>query len=153
MHPSSLFAMIATLTTIEVAAMYCIMSLCFFGGVRAGKEVRYALRLSKASLASSVHSNLPVFFSNLKKGNPFSPSHDMKRLRAAMQPVNFCTLWHIKEGPPLLLLEFAWYWPRFHNDWKRIRVVVIWYSEYTLVWVQFPLPFLQILESLFQVFN
>jgi hypothetical protein len=62
---------IAALTTIEVAAMFNIMSLCFFGGVRTGEEVRYALRLSKASLASSVHSNLLVFFSNLKKGSPF----------------------------------------------------------------------------------
>jgi hypothetical protein len=70
--------MIAVLTTIEVAAMYCIISSCFFGGVRMGEEVRYALRLLKASLASSVHLNLPVLFSNLKKGSPFSPSHDMK---------------------------------------------------------------------------
>jgi hypothetical protein len=70
--------MIAVLTTIEVAAMYSTMSSCFFEGVSTGEEVRYALRLSKASLASSIHSNLPVFFSNLKKGSHFSPSHDMK---------------------------------------------------------------------------
>jgi hypothetical protein len=63
--------MIVALTTIEVAAMYSIMSSCFFGVVRTGEEVRYALRLLKASLASSVHSNLPVFLSNLKKGSPF----------------------------------------------------------------------------------
>jgi hypothetical protein len=63
--------MIAELTTIEVAAMYSIMSSCFFGGVRTGEEVRYALRLSKASLGSSVYSNLLVFFSNFKKGNLF----------------------------------------------------------------------------------
>jgi hypothetical protein len=47
--------MIAAMTTIEVAAMYSIMSSYFFGGVRMGEEVRYALRLSKASLASTVH--------------------------------------------------------------------------------------------------
>jgi hypothetical protein len=76
-----------------------IISSCFFGGVRMSEEVRYALRLSKASLASSIHLNLPVFFSNLKKGNPFSPSHDMKRLRAAMQPVNFCTSLTHRGGP------------------------------------------------------
>jgi hypothetical protein len=100
MRPSSyLSTMIVVLTTIEVAAMYSIMSSCFFGGVRTGKEVRYALRLSKAFFASSVHSNLSVFFSNSKKGNPFSPSHDMKRLRAAMQPVSFCTSLTHQRGP------------------------------------------------------
>jgi hypothetical protein len=75
------------------------MSSCFFGSVRMGEEVSYALRLSKASLASSVHSNLPVFFSNLKKGNPFSPSHDMKWLRAAMQPISFYTSLTYRGGP------------------------------------------------------
>jgi hypothetical protein len=61
-----------------VAAMYNIIASCFFGGVRMGEEVRYALSFSKASLASSVYLNLPVFFSNLKKGRPFSPSHEIK---------------------------------------------------------------------------
>jgi hypothetical protein len=66
---------------------------------------RYALRLSKASLASSVHLNLPVFFSNLKKGSPFSSSHDMKWLRATMQSVRFCTsLTH--RGRPISVI--AW---------------------------------------------
>jgi hypothetical protein len=69
--------------------MYNIIASCFFGGVRTGEEVRYALSFSKASLASSVHSNFPVFFSNLKKGRPFLPSHEIKQLRAAMQPVSF----------------------------------------------------------------
>jgi hypothetical protein len=68
----------AALITMEVAAIYNIMSSCFFGGVRTDDEVRYALRLSKPSLASSVHSNLPVFFSNLKKGSPFSLSQEIK---------------------------------------------------------------------------
>jgi hypothetical protein len=71
--------------------MYNIMSLCFLGGVSMGDKVRYTLRLSKASLASSVHSNLPIFSNSLKKGSPYSPSHEMKRLRAAMLPVSFCT--------------------------------------------------------------
>jgi hypothetical protein len=87
------------LTTIEVATMYNIMSSCFFGGVRTGEEVRYALRLLKASLASSVHSNLPIFFNNLKKGSPFSPSHDMKRLRYTMQSVSFYTSLTPHGGP------------------------------------------------------
>jgi hypothetical protein len=71
--------------------MYNIMSLCFLGGVSMGDEVRYTLRLSKASLASSVHSKLPVLFNSLKKGSHFLSSRDMKRLRAAMLPVSFCT--------------------------------------------------------------
>jgi hypothetical protein len=54
-----------------VVAMYNIIASCFFRGVRTGEEVRYALSFSKASLASSVHSNLTVLFSNLKKGSPF----------------------------------------------------------------------------------
>jgi hypothetical protein len=80
---------IAVLTTMVVAAMYNIIASCFFGGVRIGEEMRYALSFSKASLTSSVHSNLPVFFRSLKEGNPFSSSHEIKRLRAAMQPVSF----------------------------------------------------------------
>jgi hypothetical protein len=80
---------IIALTTMVVAAMYNIIASCFFGGVRIGEEMRYALNFSKASLASSVHSNLPVFFRSLKKGNPFSPSHEIKQLRAAMQHVSF----------------------------------------------------------------
>jgi hypothetical protein len=72
-----------------VAAMYSIIDSCFFGGVKMGEEMRYALSFSKASLASSIHLNFPVFFSNLKKGSPFSPSHETKPLRAAMQPVSF----------------------------------------------------------------
>jgi hypothetical protein len=37
-----------------VAAMYNIIASCFFGGVRIGEVMRYALSFSKASLASSV---------------------------------------------------------------------------------------------------
>jgi hypothetical protein len=54
-----------------VAAMYNIIASCFFGGLRIGEEMRYALSFSKESLASSIHLNLPVFFRSLKKGNPF----------------------------------------------------------------------------------
>jgi hypothetical protein len=59
---SSLSTTIVALTTVDVADMYNIMSSFFSGGVSMGDEVRYILRLSKASLASSVHSNLPIFF-------------------------------------------------------------------------------------------
>jgi hypothetical protein len=58
---SSLSTIIAALTTVDVADMYNIMYSFFFGGVSMGDEVRYILRLSKASLASSIHSNLPIF--------------------------------------------------------------------------------------------
>jgi hypothetical protein len=75
---SSLSTTIAALTTIEVTAMYNIMSSCFFRGMSMGDEVRYDLRLSKASLAFSVQSNLLVFFNNLKKGNPFLSSQEIK---------------------------------------------------------------------------
>jgi hypothetical protein len=42
---------------------------------------------------------LPVLFSNLKKGSPFSPSRDMKLLRVAMQPVSFYTSLTHHGGP------------------------------------------------------
>jgi hypothetical protein len=90
-YPSSLSTTIAALTTVDVAAMYNIMSSWFLGSVSMGDEVRYTLSLLKASLAFFVHSNLPVFFNSLKKGSPFSPSHEMKQLRVAMLPVSFCT--------------------------------------------------------------
>ena len=51
---SSLSTTIAVLITVEVAAMYSIMSSYFFGGVRMGEEVRYALSFLKASLTSSL---------------------------------------------------------------------------------------------------
>jgi hypothetical protein len=70
----SLSTTIVVLTTVDVTDMYNIMSSFFSGGVSMGDEVRYILRLSKASLSSFVHSNLHVFFSSLKKGNPFSKS-------------------------------------------------------------------------------
>jgi hypothetical protein len=88
---SSLSTTIAALTTVHVADIYTIISSCLLGDVSMGDEVRYTLRLSKASLASSFHSNLLIFFYSLKKGSPYSPSRDMKRLSAAMLPVSFCT--------------------------------------------------------------
>jgi hypothetical protein len=43
----------------------------------------------KAASASSDQANFSDALSNLKKGRPFSPSHEMKRLRAAIHPVSF----------------------------------------------------------------
>jgi hypothetical protein len=102
---SSLSTTIVVLTTIEVIAMYNIMSSCFFGGVSTGEEVRYALRLSKAFLASSVYSNLSVFFNILKKGNPFLPSREIKQLSAALNPVNFCTPLMLHGGPISVMVQ------------------------------------------------
>jgi hypothetical protein len=104
---SSLSTTIATLTTIEVTMIYNIMSSCFFGGVSMGEAVRYALRFSKASLAFSVHSNLPIYFNNLKKGNPFLLSQEIKRLSAAMHPVNFCTSLMLREGPVSVMAQIC----------------------------------------------
>jgi hypothetical protein len=104
---SSLSTIIAALTIVDVADKYNIMSSFFLGGVSMGDEVRYVLRLSKASLASFVHSNLLVFFSSLKKGSPFSPSHEIKRLRATSFQSIFAHLLHCMGVPFLLWLEFA----------------------------------------------
>jgi hypothetical protein len=91
--------MIDALTTVDVAAIYNIISSCFFCGVSTGDEMRYTLRLSKASLASYIHSNLHVFFNSLKKGSSFSSTHEMKQLRAAMLPISFCTSFTQRGGP------------------------------------------------------
>jgi hypothetical protein len=43
----------------------------------------------KAASASFDQTNFSDALSNLKKGKPFSPSHEMKWLRAAIHPVSF----------------------------------------------------------------
>jgi hypothetical protein len=43
----------------------------------------------------------------LKKGTPFSLSREMKRLRAAMLPVSFCTSFTQHGVPFLLWLKFS----------------------------------------------
>jgi hypothetical protein len=43
----------------------------------------------KAAFASSTQTNFSDALSNLKKGRPFSLSHEMKWLRAAIHPVSF----------------------------------------------------------------
>ena len=52
---------------------------------------RKSLSCVSALSASSVHLNLSWRLRSLKKGSPHSPSIKMNRLRAAMQPVSFCT--------------------------------------------------------------
>jgi hypothetical protein len=43
----------------------------------------------KAASASFDQTNFSEALSNLKKGRPFSPSHEIKWLKAAMHPVSF----------------------------------------------------------------
>ena len=52
-------------------------------------EVRKVLSLVNAASASSIQENFSDAFRSLKKGRPFSPSLEIKRLRAAIQPVSF----------------------------------------------------------------
>jgi hypothetical protein len=56
-----------------------------------GGDNRWCLRSCSAWFASSVHLNLSWSLSNLKKGRPLSPSQEMNRFRAAMQPMSFWT--------------------------------------------------------------
>jgi hypothetical protein len=58
---------------------------------RTGREVRYCFISWKACSASSVHVNGPDPLISLKKGRALSASLEMKRLRAARDPVNCCT--------------------------------------------------------------
>jgi len=57
--------------------------------VRTDGEVRKVLSCANAMSASSAQENFFDAFNSLKKGSPFSPSLEMNRLRAAIQPVNF----------------------------------------------------------------
>jgi hypothetical protein len=59
--------------------------------VRTGGEVKNSLSCVKAASASSDQTNFSDALSNLKKGRPFSPSREMKRLRAAIHLVSFWT--------------------------------------------------------------
>jgi len=57
--------------------------------MRTGGEVRKVLSWVNAASASSVQENYSDAFKSLRKGRPFSPSLEMKRLRAAIHPVSF----------------------------------------------------------------
>jgi hypothetical protein len=59
--------------------------------IRTGGEVKNSLSCVKAALASSDQTNFSDALSKLKKGRPFSPSHEMKRLRATIHLVSFWT--------------------------------------------------------------
>jgi hypothetical protein len=56
-----------------------------------GGDCRWCLRSCSVWFVSSVHLNLSWSLSNLKKGSPLSPSREMNRFKAAMQPVSFWT--------------------------------------------------------------
>ena len=61
-----------------------------------GVFVRNNLSCSKAVSASSDQEKRSKALRSLKNGSPFSPRRDIKRLRAAMQPVSFCiSLTHV----------------------------------------------------------
>ena len=58
--------------------------------------VKNNLSCSKAVSASSNQEKRSEALRSLKKGSPFSPRHDMKRLKAAMQPISFyISLMHV----------------------------------------------------------
>ena len=69
--------------------------------------VRNNLSCSKAVSASSDQEKRSEALRSLKKGSPFSPRRDMKRLRAAIQPMNFCiSLTHVGDGGDLVGVGF-----------------------------------------------
>ena len=55
-----------------------------------GGFVRNNLSCLKAVSASSDQEKRSEALSSLKNGSPFSPRHDIKRLRVAMHPMSFC---------------------------------------------------------------
>jgi hypothetical protein len=73
-----------------------------------GRKVRYRFISWKACSASSVHVNRPDPLINLKRGRALSASLEileMKRLRAASDPINFCTSLSRAGG---LIASIAW---------------------------------------------
>ena len=61
-----------------------------------GGFVRNNLSYSKAVSASSDQEKRSEALRSLKNDSPFSSRHDMKRLKAAMQPISFCiSLMHV----------------------------------------------------------
>ena len=84
------------LMTREVAAMYISRVSSGRGVVMIGGFVKNTLSYSKAKSTSSDQEKRSEALRSLKKGSPFSPRRDMKRLKAAMQPVSFCiSLMHV----------------------------------------------------------
>jgi hypothetical protein len=58
-------------------------------GARTRGEVKNSLSYVKATSASFDQTNFSEALSSLKKGKPFSSSREMKRLKAAIDPVSF----------------------------------------------------------------
>jgi hypothetical protein len=73
------------------------------GGTRMGVFVRSALRFSRASSASGVQVKHSAFLKRRYRGKPFSPRHEMKRLRAARHPMTLCTPFKSLIGPMLVM--------------------------------------------------
>jgi hypothetical protein len=69
------------------------------GATSTGREARYCFISWKAYFACSVHVNGPDLLINLKKERALSASLEMKRLRAASDPVNLCTSLSCAGGP------------------------------------------------------
>jgi hypothetical protein len=59
------------------------------GATRIGREARCCFNSWKACSTSSVQANGPDFCRSLKKGSALSANLEMKRLRAASDPVSF----------------------------------------------------------------
>jgi hypothetical protein len=66
-----------------------VQRLAVLGGVKIGARASVAFSLSNASWASAVQEKHLCFFRSRQRGKPFSPSREMKRLKATRNPNNF----------------------------------------------------------------
>jgi hypothetical protein len=71
------------------AAMYKYNGSPGSGATRIDREARCCFNSWKACSTSSVQANGPDFRRSLKKGSALSANLEMKRLRAAIDPVSF----------------------------------------------------------------
>jgi hypothetical protein len=81
----------AALTTWLVAVTYNKRGSLFEGGTRMGALESSALSLLRSSWASRVQEKCSYFLRRRYRGRPFSPRHEMKRLRDARHPMSFYT--------------------------------------------------------------
>ena len=70
--------------------MYNSIGSPMFGAARIGLVAKMAFISSNPAVAASVHSKCSVRRRRRWRGNAFSPKREIKRLRAATHPVNFC---------------------------------------------------------------
>jgi hypothetical protein len=77
------------LTASAAAAMYRYSVSPVSGVTRTSREVRCCFNSRKACSASSVQAKGPDFRRSLKKGRALSANLEIKRLRAAKDPVSF----------------------------------------------------------------